>query len=84
MQSRFGFCGHDEILRWHAALAPLVVADAVPPKRTPIGALVKSLISGRTRDPVSLAAYHRLRTEYGSAAGIAGAEPREVERTSTT
>lgn len=77
MQSLFDFTTRD-VLRWHQSLLPML-ADIDPlPRRKPIGQLVKSLISGRTRDPVSLAAYHRLRARFGSARGIAGADPRMV------
>jgi endonuclease-3 len=56
-----------------------MLADIEPlPRRKPIGQLVKSLISGRTRDPVSLAAYHELRACFGSARGIAAADPHLV------
>ncbi|HWU94880.1 MAG TPA: hypothetical protein VN029_04735, partial [Sphingomonas sp.] len=60
MQSGFGFYGHDDIARWQQALAPMRALAGPLPRRSPIGALVKSMISGRTKDPVSLAAYNRL------------------------
>lgn len=47
--------------------------------RTPIGQLVKSSISGRTRDAVSLAAYARLIETYPEWSGIAGAEAADIE-----
>ncbi|MES2443623.1 MAG: endonuclease [Pseudomonadota bacterium] len=78
MQERFGFCGRDEIGRWREALAPLTDVEALP-RRRPIGQLVKSMISGRTRDPVSLLAYRRLGARYGSAARIAAAAAGAVE-----
>ncbi|NML07958.1 endonuclease [Sphingomonas sp. G-3-2-10] len=81
MQVQFGFCGHDEIARWSAALSPLVAGADQLPRRKPIGQLVKSMISGRTRDPVSLRAYRRLRERYGAAARIAAAKPQEIENT---
>ena len=43
--------------------------------------MVKSLISGRTRDPVSLAAYRRLGARYGSAKRIAAAAVDEIAET---
>lgn len=64
MQARFGFCGHDEVARWHRALLPTLIGVPPLPQRKPIGALVKSMISGRTRDAVSLAAYDRLVAAY--------------------
>jgi endonuclease-3 len=73
MQVQFGFCGHDEIQWWQAALSPLVAGADRLPRRKPIGQLVKSMISGRTRDPVSLRAYRQLRDQYGAASRIAAA-----------
>lgn len=81
MQVQFGFCGHDEIARWQIALSPLVAGADQLPRRKPIGQLVKSMISGRTRDPVSLRAYRRLRERYGAAARIATATPAEIQHT---
>jgi len=66
MQSGFGFSGHDDLSRWNAALAPVRAQAGPLPQRSPIGALVKSMISGRTRDPVSLAAYDRLVAAFGT------------------
>jgi len=78
MQQSFDFVASD-IARWRDRLVP--VADRRPlRRRKPVWQLVKSLISGRTRDPVSLAAYLRLRDRFGSAAGIAGAPPVAIER----
>jgi endonuclease-3 len=77
MQSLFDFATRD-VGHWRESLMPML-ADIEPlPRRKPIGQLVKSLISGRTRDPLSLAAYHRLRARFGSARGIAGADPHMV------
>ena len=78
MQPSFDFVAGD-IARWQALLAPLIVDIDLTIRRKPIGQLVKSLISGRTRDAVSLAAYHRLRAQFGSAGRIAAADPRTVE-----
>ncbi|MEI9853028.1 MAG: hypothetical protein WDN24_21710 [Sphingomonas sp.] len=54
---------------------------ALLPRRRPIGQLVKSLISGRTRDAVSLGAYRRLGKSFGSPARLAAAAPEAVRRT---
>lgn len=79
MQGRFAFGAEMEIERWRAALAPLA-AGVVPGKpRTPIGQLVKSMISGRTRDEVSLEAYRQLGRRFGSVGRLAAAERREVQ-----
>jgi endonuclease-3 len=69
---QLGFFGRSDLEHWRTGLARL--GTALPPRRRkPVGQLVKSLISGRTRDPVSLAAYHRLRDRFGSARAIAAA-----------
>lgn len=78
MQGQFAFVSND-IARWRSRLTPLLADVQALPRRTPVGQLVKSLISGRTRDAVSLAAYHRLGARFGSAAGIATAKPAAVE-----
>ena len=80
MQSDFGFSGHDDILRWQEMLAPMRAASEPIPRRSPIGALVKSMISGRTRDPVSLAAYDRLVAAFGTPGRVLAAGREEVLR----
>ncbi|MCW3846625.1 endonuclease III [Sphingomonas sp. LB-2] len=79
MQPSFGFNGHDDILRWRGALRA-----SGPPRlwtrRKPVGQLVKSMISGRTRDAVSLAAYDRLVARYRSPRRVARAPRREIAR----
>lgn len=72
MQSTFGFAGND-LTRWRGLLEryfgdPLPVA-----RRTPIGQLVKSMLSGRTRDAVSTAAYDALVSIYPSPPELARA-----------
>lgn len=47
--------------------------------RTPIGQLVKSSISGRTRDEVSAAAYHRLVVAYPEWSDLADAAIEDIE-----
>ena len=79
MQQRFDFASAD-LQRWRAALQPLLVRVELPPRRSPIGALVKSLISGRTLDAVSLAAYHRLCRRFPSPASLARATPAAIRR----
>jgi endonuclease-3 len=80
MQSGFGFSGHDDILRWHKALAPVRALAGPLPRRSPIGALIKSMISGRTRDAVSLAAYERLVVAFGTPGRVLGAGREAVLR----
>jgi len=71
MQQSFGFIAGD-IARWRDRLIPIAQRGPLP-RRRPVGQLIKSLISGRTRDAISLAAYHRLRDHFKSVAGIANA-----------
>lgn len=80
MQSGFSFHGHDDILRWHAALEPMRTLSGPLPRRSPIGALVKSMISSRTKDPVSLVAYDRLVAAFGTPARVLAAGRDEVLR----
>ncbi len=79
MQQRFDFASADR-QRWRAALQPLIVRVEAPPRRSPIGALVKSLISGRTLDVVSLAAYNRQCRRFPSPAALARATPAAIRR----
>jgi endonuclease III len=79
MQQRFDFVSSD-LERWRLALRPLLHGIVLPPRRAPIGALVKSLISGRTLDAISLRAYHRLRRIFPSPECLARAAPRAIER----
>jgi endonuclease-3 len=78
VQSCFAFSGHDDIARWHRLLAPLRRSADPLPRRSPVGQLVKSMISGRTRDAVSQAAYQRLTGALRSPGRIARASPRHV------
>lgn len=80
MQSGFGFCGHDDIERWQRALEPMRALAGPLPRRSPIGALVKSMISGRTKDAISLAAYDRLVATFPTPARVLAAGPSEVLR----
>ena len=75
----FGFLGAD-IVRWRGRLAGLRAGVTPWPARRPVAQLVKSIISGRTRDAVSLAAFRRLTASFGSAARLAEASPETVER----
>ena len=76
MQKSFAFATVD-LEAWRNRLGQV----AVPALRgSPVGQIVKSLISARTRDAVSIAAYRRLGTCYGSAAALARAGPKAVER----
>lgn len=77
MQEAFDFVALD-LADWRDRLRaadPVVLPAA---RRAPLGQLVKSLISGRTRDAVSLAAYRRLGARYVSAARLATADAGEV------
>ncbi|WP_162527258.1 endonuclease III domain-containing protein [Sphingomonas solaris] len=67
--------------RWAGLLRPLSPDPATLPRRTVIGQLIKSLISSRTRDEVSIPAYRALGARFGSAAGIARASVAEIGQT---
>lgn len=79
MQLAFGF-GSTEIARWHDRLRPALAGIELHPPRRPAAQLAKSIISSRTRDAVSAAAFERLRAAFPSAALLAAAEPRAVEQ----
>lgn len=76
VQELFAFATRD-LDAWRARLGSVALPLR---RRAPIGQLVKSLISARTRDAVSLAAYRRLGLRYGSADALARAAPAAVER----
>lgn len=78
MQSAFPFAARD-LSVWRAALSAADPVSLPAKRRRPIGQMIKSLISGRTKDAVSLAAYRRLAERFGSTAAIAAADPRAVE-----
>lgn len=78
MQSSFVFRGSDDLLLWHRTLAPLRDHVRFLPRRKPVGQLVKSMISGRTRDAVSRAAYDRLVATFGAPRSLAAAGARRV------
>jgi endonuclease III len=78
MQFGMGFLRND-IVRWRNRLAPLLAAIEMLPPRSPTGQLIKSMISGRTRDAVSQAAYDRLCARFGSASRLAAASVSTIE-----
>lgn len=69
----------ERLVRWRALLDAVPGQPPLPSRRTPVGQLVKSLISSRTTDAVSLAAFAALRERFGNAAGIAAATAGEIE-----
>lgn len=79
MQEMFDFAAAD-LRRWLALLIAWT-GDPLPiRRRTPLGQLVKSIISGRTRDAVSGAAYDRLAARYRSPGALAREAPEAIER----
>lgn len=79
MQMAFSF-GAAEDMAWVRDRLRSSVGPAGPIHvRLPIGQLVKSMISGRTRDEVSLGAYLRLVAAYPDWSGLALAPRAEVE-----
>jgi len=79
MQWDLGFLAPD-IRLWRNRLAPLLTGIGMLPPRRPVGQLVKSMISGRTRDAVSQAAYDRLVRAYPRPAQLAEAAPEQIEQ----
>ena len=77
MQVAFAFAAAD-IAGWYAQLGPVAILRH---RRSPVGQLVKSMISARTRDAVSTAAYDRLVDRYGGPAALARATPAAIART---
>lgn len=77
MQASFGFRS-GEIARWFVALG---CADARPPlrPRSALGQLIKSMLSGRTRDAVSKAAYDALIACYPTPRLLADTSTAEIE-----
>jgi len=78
-QQRFDFASAD-LDRWVAALGPLLKTMELLPRGSPFDALIKSMISGRTRDAVSLAAYENLRGRFRSPAKLALASCDDIQR----
>jgi len=79
MQQRFDFVSSD-LERWRLALRPLLKGVVLLPRQRPIDALIKSLISGRTRDAVSGEAYRRVRRIFPLPERLARATPQAIER----
>lgn len=77
MQQVFGF-GLPDIARWYGALG---CGEAPRPvrRRTALGQLVKSMLSGRTRDAVSIGAYDALVARFPTPRLLATALAAEIE-----
>jgi endonuclease-3 len=83
MQDSFGF-EDAEIVWWWRQLSRCLGRLVPERRRGPLSQLVKSLISSRTRDGVSLAAYNRLVRIWPDPASLAAASPGAVERAIST
>lgn len=78
MQEAFDFAS-GEVSGWLARLIGWV-GDPLPVRRrTPLGQLVKSIISARTLDAVSTAAYDRLAARYPSLGAVGDETPAAIE-----
>lgn len=77
MQVAFSFAGAD-IASWRTRLGSVAVPRR---RRSPVGQLIKSIISARTRDAVSAAAYDRLVDSYADPFALARANPAAVAQT---
>lgn len=77
MQGMFDFAGAD-LSGWQTRLLARM-GDPLPiARRTPIGQLIKSILSPRTRDAVSTAAYDALIALYPGPGAIAAASPAAI------
>jgi endonuclease-3 len=79
MQQSFGFAGTD-ILGWSARLIAWGGNPLPAERRTPLGQLVKSIISSRTYDAVSAAAYEALSLDAAPLESLADMSVRQVLR----
>jgi endonuclease-3 len=79
MQLAFDFGGVHDLAWIRERLRRHFGAPIPPAPRTPIGQLVKSLISSRTRDEVSLASYDKLVGRYGDWPALKAAPVAEIE-----
>ena len=69
-----------EIAEWNARLSRHFGRLIDPPRRAPVGQLVRSMIGGRTRDEVALGAYRRIGHRWPRAADLARADAPAIER----
>lgn len=79
MQESFAFISGD-LVRWRALLCARFGRFLDLPRRKPIGQLVKSIISSRTRDAVSREAYRRLGRRWPRTADLAAVPPVIIAR----
>lgn len=80
MQRSFDFGVDSDVMRMRDQLVGHFGEYSPAPKRTPIAQLVKSLISSRTHDEVSLLAFIRLTNRYTSWSALADAPVEDVQR----
>lgn len=80
MQGAFDFAAAD-LERWRGALLRAFGPPGTEPRRTPTGQLVKSILSARTRDAVSGAAYDALVARWPDWRALADAPAREIAAT---
>lgn len=78
MGDLFGI-GSAEVAAWIDPLADAFGRPIGARRRAPLAQMVKSLISARTRDDVSLAAYRRLGARWPRSQDLAHADPADVE-----
>lgn len=80
MQARFDFGAQAIMREVGERLAAHFGPPVRPPARPAMGQLVRSLISGKTYDAVSLAAYERLTAAFADWAEMAAATPEDIQR----
>ena len=79
MQLALGFTAN-EVEDWLCRLRSAGGEPSFGRRRTPLGQLVKSIISSRTRDAVSTAAYNALVARWPDLTALADVAPAQVER----
>ena len=77
MQDSFDFAGGSDLETWHDRLLTAFGPQEIR-RRDPVGQMVKSSISNRTLDAVSLKAYNALAAAYPSWPALAAASPQEI------
>ncbi|WP_176473078.1 endonuclease III domain-containing protein [Sphingomonas lenta] len=80
MQGAFDFAAAD-LRRWRDALVRAFGPPPTGPRRSPVGQLVKSILSARTRDAVSGAAFDALVARYPDWRRVADAPVGEIAAT---
>ncbi len=80
MQNGFDFASAD-LVRWKALLTAELGSYLPERRRTPLGQLLKSMISSKTRDEASQTAFRQLRRAFSSPAALGAADAAAIALT---